>query len=310
MTGPAAGPAGRGDIAAQVRFGQAATRATDVTHAETEPRVAAVMDGMELRAAAFIVTVYGDVVLPRGGVLWTGTLIDICGRVGISESLVRTAVSRLVAAQRLRGERAGRRSYYRLDVSARIEFEQAATLLFAADAPARGWQILHVPDLTPEAARRMRMGHMGGQVFIRPDRGQPPPPGALVFHASDTDGPHQVARYWDLTAIDAAYGDMLARFGPLEAATRDEALPEAASLVARLLLVHAYRHVLLRDPRLPPAALPTDWKGQAARALFRALYLRLSPAAERHVGDMFLGEEGRLPARTAASDARLLGLSG
>ena len=60
---------------------------------------------------AFIVTVYGDVVVPRGGVLWTGTLIEVCERVGISESLVRTAVSRLVAAHRLRGERLGRHSY-------------------------------------------------------------------------------------------------------------------------------------------------------------------------------------------------------
>ncbi|HEY6919203.1 MAG TPA: PaaX family transcriptional regulator, partial [Tabrizicola sp.] len=38
---------------------------------------------MKMSAAAFIVTIYGDVVVPRGGVLWTGTLIDLCSRVGI-----------------------------------------------------------------------------------------------------------------------------------------------------------------------------------------------------------------------------------
>lgn len=275
----------------------------------TDSLVADVLDGMELRAGAFIVTVYGDVAVPRGGVLWTGTLIDICGRVGISESLVRTAISRLVAAKRLRGERVGRRSYYRLDVSAQREFDQAAALLFAADMAPRGWQILHAPDLAPDAARRMRMGHMGGQVFIRPDRGQAIPEGALAFHAADPGDLAQVRRYWDLSDLDAGYGDILARFGPLEAATRAEALSSSAALVARLLLVHAYRHVLLRDPRLPAAALPPDWKGGAARALFRSLYLRLTPPAEAHIAAAFLGEEGWLPARTAQSEDRLRGLS-
>lgn len=64
--------------------------------------IARLLAGVELRSAPFIVTIYGDVVVPRGGVLWTGTLIDICARVGINESLVRTAVSRLVAAGSLR----------------------------------------------------------------------------------------------------------------------------------------------------------------------------------------------------------------
>ena len=49
------------------------------------------LNGQELRAAGFIVTVYGDIVLPRGGILWTGSLIEICNRAGLSESVVRTA---------------------------------------------------------------------------------------------------------------------------------------------------------------------------------------------------------------------------
>lgn len=69
---------------------------------------------LTVTAASFIVAVYGDVVVPRGEVLWMGSLIGICARIGISENLVRTATSRLVAAGRLEGERAGRRSFYRL----------------------------------------------------------------------------------------------------------------------------------------------------------------------------------------------------
>ena len=265
------------------------------------------LQGLGLNSASFIVTVYGDVVVPRGGVLWTGTLIGICGRVGLNESLVRTAVSRLVAAQRLRGERAGRRSYYRLDASARREFDQAAALLFAPDIAPRGWQLLHVPGLTAEKAQQMRMGHMGGQVFLRPDRGQPPPEGALVFHAADPATPAELAQFWDLSALQAGYRAVLDRFGPLESPCC-EALSDGDALVARLLLVHVYRNVVLRDPRLPQAVLPSDWQGHAARALFRRLYRRLSPAAERRIAGRFEGVDGYLPARTPESEARLAGL--
>jgi len=265
------------------------------------------LDGLALRSASFIVTVYGDVVVPRGGVLWTGTLIEICNRVGISETLVRTAVSRLVAAKRLSGDRSGRRSYYRLDASARREFDEAAALLYAHDIPAKGWQILHAPNLAEDAARHLRMGHMGGQVFIRPDRGQPAPPEAVVFHAADPEALGAVAGYWDLSALQHGYRDMLARFEGLEA--EGNHLSDASALVARLLLVHVYRGVLLRDPRLPSRVLPEDWQGGAARDLFRRLYRKLTPGAERHIAARFEGLGGLLPATTPESAARLAGLT-
>ncbi|MFC3569317.1 PaaX family transcriptional regulator C-terminal domain-containing protein [Paracoccus sp. TOH] len=270
--------------------------------------LAGILRGLELRSASFIVTVYGDVVVPRGGVLWTGTLIEICARVGISESLVRTAVSRLVAAHRLRGERAGRRSYYRLDASARKEFDQAARLLYAPDPVSEGWQIIHAPAMTEDQARHLRLGRMGGTVFIRPDRGQEPPEGAVVFQARDPEAAAELARYWDLSALQGRYLEMLGRFGDVLEPARRGALPDETALVVRLLLVEVYRKVLLRDPRLPARVLPPDWRGGAARDLFRRLYAALSPAAERHIASRFEGVDGFLPARTAESANRMDGM--
>lgn len=253
-----------------------------------------------MNAAAFIVTVYGDVVVPRGGVLWTGTLIDLCAQVGINESLVRTAVSRLVAASRLEGERIGRRSYYRLRSSAVAEFMQAADLLYGPDRPARGWQIIHDPDLRPEDALRQRMGHMGGPVFIRPDRGQPLPEGALVFHAEAVTA-RPLSAFWDLSALRDGYGRFMTLFQGID----PRAISDTHALVTRLLLVHGYRMVLLRDPRLPQEHLPADWNGAEARALFRRLYLALTPAAQKHVAVACEGVDGVLPAETQATRRRM-----
>ena len=259
---------------------------------------------LRLNAAAFIVTIYGDVVVPRGGVLWTGTLIELCAQVGISESLVRTAVSRLVAAEQLAGERIGRRSFYRLRPGAGKPSMVAPDLLSAPDRPARGWQTLHHPDPGPEDARRQRMGHMGGPVFIRPDRGQPLPPGAMVFHAETVTTAEPLAGFWDLSALREGYDRFMALYGEV----RPEALTDTQSLITRLLLVHAYRMVLLRDPRLPPEHLPSDWNGAEARALFRRLYLALTPAAQRHIAACCEGGDGLLPADTPATAHRLAGL--
>ena len=129
--------------------------------------VAALVEPGELRAAGFIVTLYGDVVEPRGGLLWMGNLVEVCALVGISETRVRTAVSRLVAAGRLEGMRDGRRSYYRLTEAARREFAAAAALVFAPPPRPAGW-------LIAEGEAAPGFAALGGGLMIGPDAGAPP----------------------------------------------------------------------------------------------------------------------------------------
>ena len=122
--------------------------------------IAALVGQGELRAAGFIVTLYGDVVEPRGGLLWMGTLVEVCGLVGISETRVRTAVSRLVAAGRLEGMRAGRLSYYRLTEAARREFAEAAALVFDPPPRPARW-------LIAESASGPGFAALGGNGVVR-----------------------------------------------------------------------------------------------------------------------------------------------
>ena len=98
------------------------------------------------RAPAFIVTLYGDAIEPRGGTLWMGDLVSCCAEQGISESLVRTAVSRLVAAGKLLGERIGRKSFYRLTDQAQAEFRSASKVLYTPPPMARGWLLALKPS--------------------------------------------------------------------------------------------------------------------------------------------------------------------
>src|SRR6266567_2432749 len=67
-----------------------------------------------VRAWSLIVTLYGDAVVPRGGSLWLGSLVDIMALLRIDAGHVRTAMSRLTSDGWLERERVGRNSYYRL----------------------------------------------------------------------------------------------------------------------------------------------------------------------------------------------------
>ena len=260
--------------------------------------VAALFEPGELRAASFIVTLYGDVVEPRGGLLWMGTLVEVCALVGISETRVRTAVSRLVAAGRLEGMREGRRSFYRLAEAARREFAAAAALVFAPPPRPAGW-------LIAEGEEGAGFATLGGGLVIGPDTGAPPGE-ELAFAASWRQGRAALRRFaeerWALAAQAEAYAGFLARFAPLDAADPGE---DEASFVARTLLVHAFRAVVLCDPRLPAEALPGDWPEARARALFARLYGELSPAADSFVAQAFASLDGPLPAETEATRRRL-----
>ena len=104
-----------------------------------------------LRAWSLIVTVFGDVVAPRGGSLWLGTLNDIMGAFGIGEGVVRTAMSRLAADGWVTRDRIGRNGCYGLTPKATALSEAAAARIYRL--PQRGW----IPAPGPWWCRRMRL---------------------------------------------------------------------------------------------------------------------------------------------------------
>jgi len=282
-------------------------------HSKRADPLGAILNDLPLRAGGFIVTLYGDVVAPRGGEIWIGNIIETCAAVGISETLVRTSVSRLVTAGQLVGRRAGRRGFYRLAPEAEAEFSAAARAIYFPPEPC-GWRFTVLPEHDTEAQMAVleRQGHarLRPQLAFGPDR-TPSPEGALVFTARPEGAtgllPAFAASAFDLKTHARAYGAFCARFQPLlpEAA----ALSGAKALTARLLLVNAYRDALLRDPRLPDEALPADWPGHAARAIFAGTYLALSKAADSHVARAFSATAGPLAAHTEVTSARLAQLA-
>jgi phenylacetic acid degradation operon negative regulatory protein len=263
--------------------------------------VRAIAAGAGLTAGAFIVTLFGDVVEPRGGRVATGSIIEACERVGLNATQVRTALSRLVAAGRLEGTREGRRSHYRLAEAAREEFRAASQAIFAPERPS-GW--LFIWSTTEAGFEASGARRIGPEFWLAPTDATAPE--ALTFSAAALGPPRlvqQLARkLWPLDACEASYAAFEELFAPLEAAASRVAGETALTL--RLLLTHRFRAAALQDPLLPRSALPERWRGDTGRRLFTTLYLALSPAADAAVPELFSDGESSLAAKTADTSAR------
>ena len=49
-----------------------------------------------VKAGSLIISVFGDAILPRGGKIWLGGLINLLAPLDLNERLIRTTVFRLV----------------------------------------------------------------------------------------------------------------------------------------------------------------------------------------------------------------------
>jgi phenylacetic acid degradation operon negative regulatory protein len=259
------------------------------------------------RTASFIVTIWGDAVAPRGGSLWLGTLAAVLAFFDVNPGQLRTAMSRLTEEDWLVRNRVGRLSFYRLGPRGEAAFDDASRRIYD-DVPAV-WDGAFRLVLTADAALREALA---AQDFA------PLAPGVLVgWHGaadrlpttapvlsaaprSRAEARAVAARAWPLAGLNEGYARFLRIFAPLEAAP----LAAAEALPLRVLMVHEWRRVVLRDPRLPGALLPPDWPGREARALAARLYARLLPDSEVWLDAEGRDESGALPPAGPALHAR------
>jgi phenylacetic acid degradation operon negative regulatory protein len=259
------------------------------------------------RTGSIVITVFGDAIVPRGGAVWLGTLLEFFETLDIDASVVRTAMSRLTADGWFERSKLGRNSFYRLVKTGRQTFETATRHIY--DPPPSDWtgrfELLLIGngedrDAAREALKNAGFGSPLPGVWIAPS-GVPVPEEAarairLEVSAEDDSGRRLLRESWPLDRTAGAYQKFMKTFAPLRAwSERPDALTEADAFTARILLIHHYRRVVLRDPLLPDALLPKDWPGRPARALCSDIYRALLPKSEQWLDRHGTGEEGPLP---------------
>jgi phenylacetic acid degradation operon negative regulatory protein len=289
------------------------------------------------RARSLIVTVWGDALAPHGGTVWLAGLIRLLAPFGINERLTRTSVFRLARDGWVVARTQGRQSRYRLTDEGRARFAAAYRRIYAPPAEnwAGEWDVVVDPPGAADTAARAHLrdelgwdgfGALAPGLYVRPRTDGdaaaevaqlPGGTRALVLRASEggsdasTKLAAEAARLWDLPALAADYRRFLALFGGVIERFRMraiEASDPAQCFVVRTLLIHAFRRVLLRDPRLPLALLPLDWPGTAAFALTRDFYRLTAAQAEAHLAATLAVNGSEWPPAEAAFHARFGGL--
>ena len=259
------------------------------------------------RTGSIVITVFGDAIVPRGGSVWLGTLLEFFKALDIDGGVVRTAVSRLASDGWLERNRVGRNSFYRLAATGRHTFDIATRHIY--DPPPQDWtgrfELLLIGnaddrDASREALRSAGFGSPLPGVWVAPS-GVPIPDEAsrairLEVSAEDDSGRRLLVDSWPLENIADAYLKFMKTFEPLRSwITRRAPLANGDAFAARILLIHHYRRVVLRDPLLPLALLPKDWPGRAARALCGEIYRAILPASEQWLDRNGSNEDGPLP---------------
>ncbi|MBU6461730.1 MAG: phenylacetic acid degradation operon negative regulatory protein PaaX [Bradyrhizobium sp.] len=258
------------------------------------------------RTGSIVITVFGDAIVPRGGSVWLGTLLEFFRGLDIDSGVVRTAMSRLAADGWLERGKVGRNSFYRLVKKGRQTFDIATTHIYGP--PPSDWtgrfELLLIPASEDRDAAREELKNAGfgsplPGVWVAPS-GVPVPEQAanairLEVSAEDDSGRRLLSQSWPLDRTADAYAKFIKTFEPLRAWMERGTLSDTDAFTARILLIHHYRRVVLRDPLLPTALLPADWPGKAARKLCGEIYRRLLPASEQWLDANASNENGPLP---------------
>src|SRR6188768_1352686 len=178
------------------------------------------------RTGSIVITVFGDAIVPRGGSVWLGTLLEFFDGLDIDSGVVRTAMSRLAADGWLERDKVGRNSFYRLAGKGRQTFDAATRHIY--DPQPSEWtgrfELLLIGnggdrDASREALKNAGFGSPLPGAWVAPS-GVPIPEEAasairLEISAEDDSGRRLLSESWPLHRTADAYQKFMKTFEPL-----------------------------------------------------------------------------------------------
>jgi phenylacetic acid degradation operon negative regulatory protein len=250
---------------------------------------------------ALLLTILGEFVLPNGGSVWTSTLIETLGLLGVGEPNARQAIARLGEDGILSPVKEGRSTRWEVAPRGERLLSAGAQRIYEFGNADQNWdgQWLLVLTSIPEDVRGKRhqvrsqlefagFGFVSAGVAVSPhaDREKETQaildaldldPRPLVFRASTGSflpDDELIKRGWDLEALSKKYRVFLDEF------TKGRPTTGPACFESLVALVHEWRRFPFEDPEIPLELLPLKWPGKRSKKLFDDLRARWSPAAQ------------------------------
>ena len=197
-------------------------------------------------ARSLLMTVLGEIVLPAGRPVWTQTVVDVLGLVGVEEKSARQALARTAADGMLTSERVGRRVRWDLSPWGHGLLTEGAARIYAHGRARPAWDgrwlvvVASVPEQQRARRHRLRtrlawagLGSPAAGMWVSTDTGRLDEVREVLAEIDPADahvitGEYEgglsstelAARAWDLGDLAARYADFVARFADLAPADR------------------------------------------------------------------------------------------
>ena len=240
-------------------------------------------------ARSLLLTVLGEFVHPRHASVWTATLIEALGVLGVEEKSARQVLTRTAAEGHLTSTRHGRRVLWDLTPSGAALLEEGTRRIYGFMREVHPWDgrwlVLSVPISETQRQLRHRLrtrltwlglGSPTSGLWVTPDAtldravhevirdlGLEAQAFAWTGSASGLgDEQRLLADAWDLADVEDRYLSFLGDFEHRTAGSPTEAF------VAQVGLVQEWRRFPFLDPDLPTELLDHDWPGPRAAAAF------------------------------------------
>jgi phenylacetic acid degradation operon negative regulatory protein len=246
-------------------------------------------------ARSLLLTVLGEFVHPRGGQVWTGTLVEAVSRLGVEPKSARQALARTAAAGLLVSARHGRRVRWQLTGTGADLLTEGTDRIYGFMRDRHAWdgQWLVVTVAVPESRRQLRhqlrtrltwlgLGSPSPGLWVVPDTSKQPAVAAVVDElglgartfawagsaAGIGDAATLLRAAWDLGDVEKRYLAFIQHAESVQVDTGPEAL------VAQVQLIQEWRRFPFLDPDLPLELLDNDWPGPRAAAAFHDRHRR------------------------------------
>lgn len=249
-----------------------------------------------IRVWSLVVTIFGDVIEPRGGVVRLGVLQQITERLGLENNALRTAMSRLASDGWLERERIGRASFYRPSPMASEENAKACEVIYQFSRP--GWNGRWIFALSTRSEgfaqncrdeiHKQNFAFYGRKLAISPDTdtsGKAPQIEDAVMLSAEELSVHGGDAFkgnMDFHVdCQSFYQNFITDVSQLVNNTNAiGSLNGLDAMALRTLLIHNWRRIVLKDVQWPSVARPQNWCGFEAQRLMREIYHKLLPASE------------------------------
>jgi phenylacetic acid degradation operon negative regulatory protein len=244
-----------------------------------------------------VFTLLAEHLLDRDLGLFSGSFIEVLGRIGIGEHATRSTLARMTRRGLLVGQRKARKTYFCMTPRCTAILEDGRHRIWHMGAVNTA-EVAHWTLLTfslPEAWRQKRddlrarltwsgFGPLQNGAWLAPaeidvramvaelDLGKH----VRAFHvqpAPPTDAAAVIRDAFDLAALAERYRAFSRKWERPSSRLRDD------PLVLTLRLSTEWLSIIRDDPRVPVKLLPKDWPAIAAQQLFRSLHGTELPAA-------------------------------